>query len=284
MNKQLLREKFADCNDIPNLPKQAHRLLLAFSNPDIHNGDLAKIISEHPTITARLIALANSAWAAPAMPVNSLERACVNLGLTIVRSVSIGLTLISPFNTVACPAFKIQRFWISSKLVADAAVLLADVLPNQSQQEFMQTLHTGGLLHNLGLICLAHLKPKQTQQALLSAVASPDLTVNQALYEIMQTDYCEVGGLFAEIWGLPEDLGAVIKFHRHADYQGDQWLNIALIANAAVMVSALFSNQVEAPVFALADQLGISQADQLQVFEKLKPMFVETSKLAKALF
>lgn len=280
----LLLQQIVDCKRMPNLPKQAHRLLQAFNKDDIDYRDLTKIIAEQPAIAARLIALANSAWAAPATQVNSLDRACVNLGLTIVRSVSIGLALISPFNTSTCPAFDIRRYWISSKLVADGAVLLTSVLPNQPQSAFMQTLHTGGLLHNLGLICLADLLPKETHQALLSVKSTPELTVNQALYQSMQTDFCEVGGVFAEAWGLPDDLAAIIKFHRDADYQDEHWEHIALIGHAAAMVSALFSNQTELPTFMPVEKLGISQADQHQVFQTMQPLFLETTELAKALF
>ena len=284
MNNLVLRQKIVDCKAIPNLPKQAHRLLRAFNNEDLDYRDLTKIIADHPTIAARLIALANSAWASPATPVNSLERACVNLGLTVVRSVSIGLALISPFKISACPAFDIRRFWVSSKLVADGAVLLASVLPNLPQPAYIQTLYTGGLLHNIGLICLADLLPKETHQALLSVSSTPDLTVNQALYRLIQTDFCEVGGLFAETWGLPEDLVAIIKFHQAADYQIDNWQAIGLVGYSAAMVGALFDNQAELPSFIPAEKLGISPADQQQVFEKLKPLFLDTSELAKALF
>lgn len=284
MNKLLLRKKLAGGKGIPNLPKQAHRLLLAFSNDAIEYRDLVKIIEDHPTIAARLIALANSAWASPATPVNSLERACVHLGLTIVRSVSIGLTLISPFNSSACPAFDIRRFWISSKLVADGAVLLASALPAQPQSSFMQTLHTGGLLHNIGLICLADLMPRETHLALLSVNSTPELPVKAALYQTIQTDFCEVGGLLAEAWGLPDDLAAVIRFHCDADYPADHWMLIALVGDAAVMVSALFRNQPEFPALSSAEKLGISQADQQQVFNQLQPLFLEANELARDLF
>lgn len=279
-----LHQKIVTCKDIPSLPKQAHRLLRAFSKENLDYHDLAKIISEHPTIVARLIALANSAWAMPVNPINSLEQACANLGLTVVRSVSIGLTLISPFNISACPAFDLRRFWASSKLVADGAVLLAYALPNQPNPAFLQTLHTGGLLHNMGLICLADLVPKETQQALLCVKSTPELTVSHALYQTLQTDFCEVGGLFAETWGLPDDLATIIKFHRTTNYQDHYWEFIALIGNAATMVSAIFNNQPAlAPPIATA-KLGISDADHQQVFENLKPLFIQTNELAKALF
>ncbi|MCK9606841.1 MAG: HDOD domain-containing protein [Methylomonas sp.] len=284
MNNPPLHQRIVACKNIPSLPKQAHRLIRAFSKENLDYHDLAKIISDHPTIAARLISLANSAWAMPANPINSLEQACANLGLTVVRSVSIGLTLISPFNISACPAFDIRRFWASSKLVADGAVLLAYALPTQPNPAFLQTLHTGGLLHNLGLICLADLVPKETQQALLWVKSNPELTVNRALHQTLQMDFCEVGGLFAETWGLPDELATIIKFHRTTNYQEHYWEFIALIGHAAAMVGSLFRTQSALPPSIAIAKLGICDTDHQQVFEKLKPLFIQTNQLAKALF
>lgn len=284
MNNTLLRQKILDSKRIPILPKEVHHLIKAFNHDDLSYRDLAKIIQMHPVIAARLIALANSAWAAPSVSINSLEQACVNLGLTIVRSVSIGLALISPFNTSACPSFDIRHLWVSSKLVADTAVLLASSKPVQPDHVFLQSLHTGGLLHNLGLICLADLMPKETHQALLKVKTTPLLTVNEALFEILETDFCEIGGFFSEIWKLPEELISIVKHHRDADYHGQYWEPISLVGNSAIMVSALFKNQEALPELALKESLHISQADQQQVFESLQPMFGKTTELAQALF
>lgn len=284
MNNLQLRQKIASGRGIPNLPRQVHRLIQAFNKEDLDYPQLAKIIAEHPTIAARLIALANSAWAAPVTPVNSLDRACVNLGLTVVRSVSVALALISPFNILACPAFDIRRFWISSKLVADGAVLLANALRNPPPHTFIQTIHTGGLLHNLGLICLADLMPKEIQQVLITVQASPDLPVNDALHQFIQTDFCEVGGLFAETWNLPDDLIAIIKFHRDPDYRGQHEEKVALVGTAATMVSAICKNQSTLPTLNAAEKLGISEVEQQQIFENLQPLFAETTELANSLF
>lgn len=284
MNNLLLRQKIVACKGVPNLPKQTHRLLRAFDNEDLDHHNLVNIIFDHPAIAARLIALANSVWANPTTPVNSIERACANLGLTVVRSLSIGLALISPFNIAACPAFDIHRFWISSKLVAEGVALLASVLPNKPSPEFVQTLYTGGLLHNLGLICLADLMPKETQQALLYVNSTPDLSVNEALYHLIHTDFCEVGGLLAETWGLPDDLIVIINHHRNTNYQGRYWELSALVGNASVMVSTLSKNQSDLSALNVTDKFGINQSEQQQVFNSLQAKSLKVTKLAGVLF
>jgi len=284
MNAIQLRQKIIDYKRIPSIPNQVHQLLQAFTKDDLSYRELAKIIENHPTIAARLIALANSAWAAPLNPVNSVEKACLNLGFMVVRSVSIGLALISPFNISFCPDFDIRRYWVSSKLVADGAVLLASGMPTQPPHSFLQIVHSGGLLHNLGLLCLADLMPKEMQQALLTVKEAPELTLNETLHQMTDTDFCEVGGLFAETWGLPEDLVAIMKYHRDNHYQGQYREYTLLVGNAALMVSALFRNQETLSPQITLEKLEVSQAYQQQIFDKLQTQFQETSELARVLF
>ncbi len=284
MSNIALLQHMAKSHRIPNLPNQVRHLLQAFANQNLGLRELAKVIDDHPSIAVRLIALANSAWAAPATPVNSVERACLNLGLTLVRSVSIGLALITPFNVTSCPVFDLSRFWVSSKLVADGAVWLAAKLPNPPAYDAVQSLHTAGLLHHLGLLCLADLLPKETQQALKQYQSESELTLNSVLSQILGTDYCEVGGYFAEIWGLPEELVEVIRHHRNPSYEGLYFQHVALVEAAACMISALSRSRQTLPDLVNLDKLGIDQASQQQVFEALQQVLPETTEMAVTLF
>ena len=55
-------------------------ILKALSSDDLNFRQLSQIISKYPSIAARLIFLANSAWAAPRVPIEDLESACARLG------------------------------------------------------------------------------------------------------------------------------------------------------------------------------------------------------------
>jgi HD-like signal output (HDOD) protein len=101
MENTALAHLITNSKRIPTLTIQVRFLFQAFSDDTLGLSGLAKTLKYYPIISARLIGLANSAWFAPAMPINSIERACARLGMDIVRSVSIGLALISPFNVLS---------------------------------------------------------------------------------------------------------------------------------------------------------------------------------------
>jgi HD-like signal output (HDOD) protein len=283
MDHSLAVKCVIESNRIPTLPNQVRHLLQAFNNENLSLREMARIIEDHPSIAARLIALANSAWLAPVVPVTSIERACANLGLTIVRSVSIGLALISPFRVGFCPAFDLRRFWVSSQLVADAALSLATKLPDSSSYDFLQTAHTGGLLHNFGLLCLADIMPRETHQALIQAQNDPEISLNAALSELLGTDFREMGAWLVETWGLPQGLIALMKHYANPDYRDMYWQEARLVGYAVELVDLVY-RQESLPKTLVFKELSLTSIDFADVFDQLKFALPEVTENSKTLF
>ena len=267
---------------IPSLPKEVHHLIMALTNEAIEFRQLTKIIEAHPSIAARLIALANSAWASPVIPVTTIESACVRLGFSIVRSVSIGLAVLSPFNISKCPKFDIQRYWTSSMLVADGAALLAAGMPQNDQLE--QTVRTAGILHNFGLLCLAHQMPIETQHALSRVSEDPELNLSSALRQTIQTDYCEVGALIIDTLGIPQRLAIAVRYHRDFSYQGEYWELSKLVGYSVMIASALCDNQEILPQFEAISEIPLSDDFKKGVFNTLRERLGKTFELANLMF
>ncbi|WP_445369564.1 HDOD domain-containing protein [Methylomonas sp. BW4-1] len=280
-----LPERFADIKRLPSLPHDVHQVVKALSDDNLDYARLAKILAGHATISSRLIALANSAWFNNSSePVTSLERTCLKLGLNIVRGVGIGLAVMKPFNIRDCRSFDIKRYWISTMLVAHAARALADELAAERGNEHLpQTVHTGGILHNIGLLCMADIMPEETHQALRFKQANPELDLNQALRKLLHTDYCEVGAHLTVSWGIPEALVAIIRYHRNPAYQGSYWRQAALVGAATHMVGSVFDEKETWPVSAF-EKLSISPACQAEIFADLQNQYLKTQELAKVLF
>ncbi|MCP4996368.1 MAG: HDOD domain-containing protein, partial [Gammaproteobacteria bacterium] len=140
-----------DESRLPVLPAGIPYLLTVLTDEEIAINELARILERFPTIVARLIALANSAWSSPASDVTSLEMACARLGFNIIRSVSIALAIAQPFDPNRCQAFDAERYWCSALLTADAATWLSP-LSQVAYAPEPETARVGGLLHNLGLL------------------------------------------------------------------------------------------------------------------------------------
>lgn len=284
MNHLKLEQQILLNKPVPVLPVGLDRLLQVFEVDSISQAKLVAIISDFPSIAARLVFLANSAWASPRVPVENLETACIRLGLSMVRSVSISLCIASSFEAVnRCPAFDVEYFWCSSLMTAEAASLLASAAIGASTLN-ISTLHTAGLLHNLGLLWLAGNWPEQTSRALKLASEDDSLSTLQALRCVIDTDYCEVGGMLGRSWKLPEVLTSAMEQHCCDVYPGSAYPGTVLVGYAARLVSALQSGIETRPPFPEKTMVNFDPARLDEIYRKLRDKLNETKELARTMF
>ena len=269
---------------VPVLPAGLNHLLQAFEDDNMTHRKLAEIIANFPSIAARLIFLANSVWASPRVPVENLETACVRLGFSMIRSVSISLCIVSPFNTLnKCLAFDMEYFWCSSLSAADAATMLASCATNTIDLN-TSTLHTAGLLHNLGLLWLVSHWPEETSRALEIAAEDDSLSTLEALRSVIGTDYCEAGGMLGRSWKLPEILVSAMEQHGHGVYAKSAYHSTMLVGYAVEMLSALRLGLEERPQFPERTGINFDTTQLDEIYRKLGDKLNQTQKLAHSMF
>ncbi|MGD0959620.1 MAG: HDOD domain-containing protein, partial [Methylomonas sp.] len=267
----------------PVLPTGFNQLLRAFDSDTLPVDKLAKIITGFPSIAARLIFLVNSAWASPCKPADNLETACLRLGFLMVRSISISLCIASTFEAInRCSAFKPEYFWCSSLLTAEAVTLLGSQTTKPTGFH-TATLHTSGLLHNLGLLWLAGNLPEQTSQALLLA-KQDGVTTLQALRSVIGADYCEIGGMLGRSWKFPNVLISAMEQHAVERYPTSNLPSTVLVGYAAELVSALQNSQQDRPPFPKQADVDFDPVDLDNIYGKLQDKFQDIQELARTMF
>lgn len=280
-----IKHKLSRQPRLPTLPIGIEQLLKALSDDNLTYPQLAEVINNHPNIVARLIALANSAWAAAVVPITNLETACARLGLTVVRSTSIALAIASPFNPARCPSFNIERFWSTGILVSEGAGLLATkAKPGLLPDEGKGTAQTAGILHHFGLLWFADQIPEDTMKVFKFVAKHPQVSVSEALRKQTYSDYTTIGGWIAREWGLPELLATAIEQHLDTEYRQEFWEMTLLVGAASQMVASLHLGDKEVPENYRLESLGISQAMQEKVYQQLGKKYESCHEMARALF
>ena len=271
---------------VPTLAKSMHVLMQALADDDLNYQQLAKIIKQYPGITARIIFLANSTWSAPIAPISSIELACSRLGITIVKSISLAISISSSFSTKNCPFFNTVHFWTTALLVSEGAGLLASKLPDQiANLEFEHTVQTAGILHSLGLLWLADNLPSETNNAFQLVIdKSSSHSVIESLRQCTGTDYSEVAGWLAQELKFPEVLITILEQQLNQDYQESSWEMALIIRSAAQMASALHKQSDKIPTISRLEILGLDSSTQNDVFQQLSNNFEKTCELANLLF
>ncbi len=280
----VLRQKLSRQGQLPALAKNIHVLLKALSDNDLSFRQLADIIKHYPDIAARLIFLANSSWSAPVAPVQTIEQACSRLGLSVVKSTCIAVSISKAFDSRKCLSFNTVHYWTSALMVADGAGKVAIASPISTvNDEFVQTAQTAGLLHNLGLLWLADNLSNETCLALDEVKQQSGLCVSQSLKQIIGVDYCLIGGWLAKKLQFPNALRVAMVEHLNDEYQGDHWEIVRAVSAAAKMTGALQHQQDSCELTDL-EPLGIDGDKHQQIFQQLSDQFEETQQLAQVLF
>lgn len=283
ISKEQVEKLISQSTQLPTLPHGLPYLLQILAAENLNNRSLAKIIAHFPSIATRLIFVANSAWAAPRVPIENLDLACARLGLSLVQGISIALCVTSSFDTKHCVAFDFERCWATALLVADGAAGLKSCLPKPNAVD-EKTLHTAGLLHNLGLLCLAGKCPEKTSQALEMAAADDHVSTLEALRATVGTDYCEVGGVLGRAWSLPPVLVTVMEQHHNPVYAGPEFQSALLVGYAAEMVSALSHGIEYRPKTSRERHSTFNSSDLDEVYLMLTDKLDEYRELARTLF
>jgi HD-like signal output (HDOD) protein len=187
---------------------------------DVELRDLADIINQDPPIAARVLGLANSAFFGQAEPIVSVEKAIIQvLGLNMVKSLALSMALAGSFDSHACRSFRIRDYWLKA-LATGGLAAAAGRRIHVGGALSPDSLYLGGLLHNLGVLLLVHLRPAEMAQV-FDAEPFDDGEAAMALeYRLLGVDRWRAGEWLAFRWHLPDVLGHTLGHVRDEGYNG----------------------------------------------------------------
>ena len=138
---------------LPSLPEIVVRVRQAVNDDDVNLGNVVKMIQVDPSLTARLVQIANSPLYRSRQPVENCLMAVNRLGLTTTRDLVTCLVLNNVFNAESKMLHsKVQKLWQHSCHVAAIASTIAKVTPNLHED----TALLAGLLHDIGVLPVLH--------------------------------------------------------------------------------------------------------------------------------
>lgn len=206
-----------ECPMVKNMPTGVSELLKELSKEDTEVEQLIRLLEKFPVVCIRLVMVANSAWAAPKTEITDVKRACMQIGLKMVKSISIALLVSQQFNANNCKGFSERKFWLSSLVTADLMQSLQKLTePHNSEPS---TAHLIGLIHNLGLLAIADIAPEKVSQALILS-NNAEIGFSVALNKVLGISYLEATQIILQNWGLPETLSnSFYASNNESDYR-----------------------------------------------------------------
>jgi putative nucleotidyltransferase with HDIG domain len=200
---------------MPSLSTTALKVMETCNDPRASANDLQRIISLDPVLTARVLKLINSAYYSLGVPITSLARAIVMLGVNTVKNLALSFAILENLKSNGSfSVFSSEEFWTHSLCVGAIAKSLAAVNGNTSQG--LEAFFVAGLLHDLGKIPLNRQLPEEYHRAWETARDNQD-TLHHSEFKLLGMDHCTVGCLIAKKWRLGTTLVETLSHHHNPD-------------------------------------------------------------------
>jgi putative nucleotidyltransferase with HDIG domain len=193
---------------LPTLPTVLQRLFQTLDDGNSSAQDIEAALENDPSTTARLLAVANSAYYGLRHQVNTVDRAVVVLGVEEVRGICLGTVLTSMFSGRNLrDQASAEKLWRHTLAVQEAAKLLSQCCGQVKQGQAA----TAALLHDLGWLVIMAYQPEEWDQVLEAINAHEG-----ALFpgeEATGQSHTRIGADLGRHWDLPPEIQEAMVFH-----------------------------------------------------------------------
>ena len=161
-------------------------------------GEVTRVVQTDPALTSRLLQLANTAAAnGSGRPFVSVAEAVVRLGMTTVRQLAVGFSMVDQYQGGPCEAFDYAHFWSHALLMAVACQALA----SRSRIGSPDELFACGLMARIGCLALATVHPVEYGRLLEECEDDSQLIALER--ERLQTDHNAFTAVILADSGIP---------------------------------------------------------------------------------
>ena len=222
---------------LPAFPSVSTRALQLLSDKDTRLLDLYELVSSDPSFTSEVLRIANSPLYALPSTIKNLTQAAMLLGFERLKSVAVTIGIRSYLSDLlAVPA--LRACWRHSLACAMIAEEAASTTAMRSDDAY-----TAGILHDLGRIALAAIRPKPYAELLQSSGEQP-CDILQRERELFGIDHCEAGRSLVSAWRLPQELVAITSQHHDDHKERSKFDMTSLVHYSCRIADALGFNAV----------------------------------------
>jgi signal transduction histidine kinase/HD-like signal output (HDOD) protein len=253
-----------DISEVPTLPEIARIAISRTLSMDKSAEEIASIIRENPSLTLKILRVANSPLYTPGARISSIKDAVILLGYKTIKSLILSITIKDIFSDEKEKWFNYPAFWLHSIATAVISEEIARELHAGTDGSEMD-VYTAGLLHDIGKAILLVAERKQYEK-IMKLIPEQKLTFSEAEQRIFGFDHSDVSAFLFKYWELSENLITPVRdHHREEEYllqYPERNTIIVTVANQISHISGFNSHEAEPPYEVsrgLINMLGLDQ-------------------------
>lgn len=258
-----LRQRIESTTELPVMPEVAQALLRLNSNPDGNINDLVEIIETDPSISAQLMRYARSAFFGYHGDIHSMHQAITAvLGYSLTIDIALGLSLGKAFKIPTAGPMGLYPFWQHSLYSGALIERIIHVMPRE-HRPLPGLGFLGGLLHNFGVLLIAHLFKKEASMLQQIIMANQDKSAVELERQVLGTDHMEIGAWLMRSWNLQAEIQVAVAEHHDELYNGihASYAKLTLLADRLLKRHDIGDAESTEIPPALLSSLGITEAE-----------------------
>lgn len=204
--KEKIFDTLNKADDLPTLPGVFMKLSNMLHDDDASAADIAHVMKDDPSLTAKLLKIANSAAFGASRKISSVPTAVARLGFQHTADIVMSLSILNLFEKKG--QLDYTRYWIHCLSVA----FTADALNEFSSKSPVKDVFTGGILHDVGVLILDQYAGEQ-YASVVDFGKEKHIQLYEAEKQILGLSHAEAGAFLLEKWNLPENLVSAVRNH-----------------------------------------------------------------------
>ncbi len=203
-----LLAKTIDIGEIPALPEAARIAMYKTLTLEKSAEELSSIIKEDPSLTLKILKVANSPLYLRSGSVTNIKDAIILLGYKTVKAIILSVTIKDIFSGTESDWFSYRNYWVHSIATAFVSEEITRILnlPNED------TAYAAGLLHDIGKIILL-ISAGEKYRKVVEIVEKEKYTFSSAETKVFGFDHTDASEFLFDYWELPKRL--TVPIHEH---------------------------------------------------------------------
>lgn len=189
-------------------PPVYHKLHHAMQDPDASFSDFSDIISADPSLAARLLRIANSAFYGLGSKVETIIHALGIVGIDQLKELALATIMVNYFKGIDKDLVNMQSFWMHSI----GCGLAGRTIAQNMGERHVEPYYTACMLHDVGSLILYKEIPSQARD-ILTRCKAEGLALSTVEQEVLGFTHADVGAEVFKKWGLPDSLVEAVKHH-----------------------------------------------------------------------
>lgn len=214
---ELLWERVRQRGDLPGFSKVVSAIVGAMQGDDDREFNMTRTVLSDPTLTQRVLRLANSAmYSAFGQGINTVSKAVIVLGTETIGHLALGLKLIDGLSAASESAANTRNEMEKAVLAGQIARQVAASSPRRDTEEVVVC----SMLHSLGRLMVSFYLPEQWEAVQARAVENGEHE-EDAARAVLGVGLDEIGRWIGRRWGFPVQLVDSLKHMPPADKSVD---------------------------------------------------------------